>query len=235
MPAFVVPKKPKHGSAEKAYLILKYAHDTSESMLNTFESIRTARKAHGAPTDEEQDLLRAMLVFAGAGLDAMLKQLIRDALPSVLKRDLRAREELEKFSSKRLLRDGDDEISAGLNIKVLARVLLADSARSVLIELLIEQLTAGSLQSVEELFRILPYFGLDATGVGVSQAELKPVFQCRNLLIHELDIDFDQKNRNRFPRRKEDMKKHTEKLLRVSSQILAAVDGKLARTKLSPD
>jgi hypothetical protein len=38
----------------------------------------------GMSTDEEQDLLRAMLVTAAPGLDAMTKQLIRDALPKVV-------------------------------------------------------------------------------------------------------------------------------------------------------
>jgi hypothetical protein len=35
----------------------------------------------------EEDLLRAAIVFTGAGLDATLKQVIRDALPSLLEND----------------------------------------------------------------------------------------------------------------------------------------------------
>jgi len=63
-------------------------------------------------TDEEQDLLRAMLVMAAAGLDSMTKQLIRDALPQVVHRTGAAREGLEKFLARQLT--GDVElITAG--------------------------------------------------------------------------------------------------------------------------
>jgi hypothetical protein len=91
-----VGPKPSNKQCENAYLILCNAHDASSSFLEIFNNVRTTRKAKGTPTDEEQDLLRAMLTFAGAGLDSMVKQLIVDALPSVVRRDTIAQEILKK-------------------------------------------------------------------------------------------------------------------------------------------
>lgn len=66
----------------KPYLILKYSHESADSFLEAFEVVRKERGAsRGATTDEEQDLLRMMIVIAAAGLDSLLKQLIRDCLP----------------------------------------------------------------------------------------------------------------------------------------------------------
>src|SRR5260221_3103129 len=66
---------------EKSKLILKYAREAKSSFEAQCNASRRSRsKSGGALTHAEQDLLRAMLVFAGAGLDACLKQLVRDAL-----------------------------------------------------------------------------------------------------------------------------------------------------------
>lgn len=132
MPKFLAPQKPKHESARNSYLILKYAHDTAESLLEAFATVRKARNAkQGAPTDEEQDLLRATVVFAGAGIDSMTKQLIRDTLPDMVKTLPPARERIEKLVSRHLKRGGamaidDDTGSAEINPQRIARILLAD-------------------------------------------------------------------------------------------------------------
>src|SRR5690349_10645733 len=78
------PHVPASSLCQNAYVILCNAHDAASSFLEAFQDVRKARRAKGMPTDEEQDLLRAMLLFASAGLDSLVKQLIRDALPAVL-------------------------------------------------------------------------------------------------------------------------------------------------------
>jgi hypothetical protein len=50
----------------------------------------------------DQDLLRAMLLFSCSGLDAVVKQLIQDALETVLKHDEGAQREFKKFAERRL-------------------------------------------------------------------------------------------------------------------------------------
>jgi hypothetical protein len=79
-------------------------------------------------TDEEQDLLRAMLVMAAAGLDSMLKQLIRDCMPSLVKANPQVREGLEKFVARSIRGEADaPEPLAGA--RFLGRVLAARGER----------------------------------------------------------------------------------------------------------
>jgi hypothetical protein len=57
----------------------------------------------GKESDEaQQDLLRAALLFAAAGVDSMVKQLIADALPAVIERSEGARAKLEDYVDRRL-------------------------------------------------------------------------------------------------------------------------------------
>src|SRR5712691_1458226 len=54
--------------------ILETAHDSAGALLKAFDLARTQRgRSAGMSTDQEQDLLRAMLVMAAAGLDGMVK------------------------------------------------------------------------------------------------------------------------------------------------------------------
>ena len=62
------PRETKEDAIYFAHLILTHAHNTSKSFLDIYVSIRKASKAKGASTHEQQDLLRAMLLFASAGL-----------------------------------------------------------------------------------------------------------------------------------------------------------------------
>jgi hypothetical protein len=97
--------------------------------------------------------------------------------------------------------------------------------------MLVDDLTSGSLQSAAELYRILDYLGLDKKTMDVTDQALRKVFDCRNKLIHEMDIDFGQPNRNRFPRRREDMVEFAGTLLKASSNILDGVDAQLRSAK----
>ena len=81
------PQKVRTDLLKNAYIILCNAHDASSSFIDIFEKTRKARKARGTSTDEEQDLLRAMLIFASSGLDAMIKQITRDTLRKVIQID----------------------------------------------------------------------------------------------------------------------------------------------------
>lgn len=237
MPAFPVPDQPKHEAVRNSYLILKYAHDTAESLHEAFLNVRRARGAKGAPKDEEQDLLRAMVVFAGAGIDAMTKQLIRDTLPVMVDILPQARSRIQRLGTRHLgqagTEDGVDDASSSVKTvspERLARVLFAENPRMGMVEILIDDLTAGSLQSTDELYRILGYLGLEPGSISVIKSDLQAVFRCRNLLIHEMDIDFTQPNRNRFPRRLKDMVQYAQTLLGASNSILKGVDEQLSDT-----
>lgn len=211
---------------EKASLILERTHDSADAILGAFELVRHQRgNPRGVLTDNEQDLLRAMLVMAAAGLDSMVKQLIRDALPRLARADDAVREELEKFITRSVR--GDITLAEPANAaKFLARVLAAGSAQAKVIEEYIRDLTGGSLQSASELNRVVSALGVQ--GVRLNQTELKEIFDVRNKIIHELDINLSGDRRRRNDRGIDDMKRFAAALIRTAEQILEAVHGRLA-------
>ena len=70
-----------HSYTETAQRFLASAYDSVEELLTTLTMFREWRRLEGQSlrgrlTRNEEDLLRAAILFAGAGLDATLKQLV---------------------------------------------------------------------------------------------------------------------------------------------------------------
>jgi len=210
-----------------SYTILCNTHDAASSFLNAFESTRTARRARGTATDEEQDLLRAMLVFASSGLDSMVKQLVGDVLPFIVGQDVGAHSFFMNSVETRLKRAlRPDKPDTGL----LASILVSSEPKELLVRGLVNDLTSKSLQSREELSRAAAAFDIPTKMLTKNPDLLKTVFDVRNQISHEMDIDFKQPNRNRRPRRKADMIRYTNEILRVANSFLQQVNKKVQTT-----
>jgi hypothetical protein len=220
-PLFPPPPLPKRDACQDAHVILCNAHDAVRSFLDTFEAVRKTRNAKGMPTDEEQDLLRAMVLFAGAGLDSMAKQLIRDALPAIIERDEGATVQFKDYIERRL-RDVE-----GSSRRFLADILGDRNPRELLFSRLVRDLTSDSLQSAEQLLKVAAYFNIPSERISKNLGLLKEIFSVRNQIGHEMDIDFSQANRSRRPRAKEKMVKFATELLAIAATFLAEVDSKL--------
>lgn len=216
------PNRPISVLCEPAYIILCNAHDTSGSFLDIFETTRKSRGARGAATDEEQDLLRAMLAFASAGLDSMVKQLIEDSLRAVIDQSRGAAESFKSFIEKRLYK-GEE-----IDHRLIAEVLCDAQPRDWLITVLVRDLTSGSLQSTEAVFRAGSFFDIPSKNLCRDAAALTRVFRARNEIVHEMDVDFGQPNRNRRSRRKQAMIDHTELVFSIAKAFLSNVDDKLS-------
>lgn len=217
------PVEPTAEACKKAHTILCYAHDSAASLLDAFSVVRKARKAHGTATDEEQDLLRAMLVFASAGLDSMVKQLIRDALPAVVALHEGALAQLGAFARRRLR--GTD---GAADVAFLAGLVTSTSPRDGLIAALVDELTGNSLQSAEEVLRAAVHFGMDPTKLPVGPPRMKVIFGTRNRIIHEMDVDFAHPTRNRTIQRRDDMVAMVNDVLALARALLLHVDATLS-------
>ena len=215
------PSKPKRAVVQSAYVIICNAHKASSAFLKQFEDIRKYRKAKGTPTDAEQDLLRAMLTFACAGLDSMVKQLVRDALPGVVKKNQGAAAMFVERTKRMIYRDNV------LNTDLLLQAILTESPKDVLVENLVRELTSGSLQSLDELFRIASFFNVPSKELVENPQGLRDIFGIRNQISHEMDIDFSQRNRNRRPRARTDMIRYTNTVFKVAKVFLEKVDKRL--------
>jgi len=223
------PAAPRNPQCQKAFVILCNAHDTASSLLDIFVTVRQNRGAMGTPTDEEQDLLRACLMFASAGLDSMAKQLICNALPAVVEADEAASKMFLSFIEKHL-RTGDN-----LNYKVLASVVVDESPRERLLQLYVDDLIAGSLQSVDALFKAGAAFDVKSSSITTTPEDLRATFLVRNQIVHEMDVDFDRPNRNRTPRAKQVMIDHTNRIFSVAAAFLISVDAKITAQPSLPE
>ena len=169
-----------------------------------------------------------MLVFAGAGLDSMIKQLVRDALSLTLGRSKEAEDNFRTFISKRLARQ--DTLDPGF----LSSVLTSRNPRNVLVGTLVTDLTSQSLQSKDQVLRVASYFDIPSAALATDLGLLDRIFRARNEIVHEMDVDFAQTNRNRRPRRKAVMIDHTTEILRLANAFLVEVDRGLGRAPVGP-
>lgn len=210
----------------KAHLILKHAHESVHALRTALTGVRGQRSARGALTDEEQDLLRAMLVMATAGLDSMLKQLIRDALPDLVKADVEVAQGLQTFVARKL-RGGVDESSGALAHSFLARILTAELQQKQTIEEYISELTGESLQSTDQLMKAASSLGIGEIIPGSELTRLREIFGARNQIVHELDIDFSGARRNRRSRRMGLVTTQSNIILGLGQKILEKTTEKL--------
>ncbi len=217
------PNAPSSAATQNAYVILCRAHEAASSFLEIFEKTRKTRGAKGTSTDKEQDLLRAMLVFAGAGLDSMIKQLVRDALSHTIDRSEGAERQLEEFISRRLSR------ADPIDRKFLSSVLSSRDPRDVLVSTLVDDLTSQSVQSKEQVLKVASHFEIPSDELTTNKRGLESIFRARNEIVHEMDVDFDRPNRNHRPRTKEKMISHTTELLRLANSFLIEVDRRLCQ------
>lgn len=199
--------------------IIQYGHSTCTALLNAFASLRAGKK--GTPTDEQQDLLRAMVVFAMASLDSGVEQMITDTFPELILKHDPTRVAFEDFATKKLSEEGK-------GTKFLLRILRAPDADEVLITDFIEDRTHDSLQSTNQLLAVAEAFGVNEKPLREKVQALRESFMTRNRIIHELDIDFTAANRNRRSQTRDAMIKETNDVLAVADDFLKAVDKVLA-------
>jgi hypothetical protein len=84
-----LPERRVHRGASPALTHLGVAHTTLQGIFESLHVVRqeassSGRDGRGPLNEGEVDLLRSALVLAGAGLDAVVKRLARDALPQLL-------------------------------------------------------------------------------------------------------------------------------------------------------
>ena len=220
MSEFAAPPEVSASELRNAHLVLKHTHSTVESFLNAFES-HVSQRGPGSPTDQEYDLLRAMLVFACSGLDSSIKHAVREALPAVINRVDRAADNFRDFVEKQL------SVDAQSTTRLVAKVLTTESPRSALIQHLIRDLTGRSLQSKDQVLRVGSFFDIPSSELVDDRPLFDRVFRARNQIAHEMDIDFTQPRRNRASRRKQEMVDYTSAVLGCAAKFLAGVDARL--------
>ena len=163
------------------------------------------------------------MTFASSGLDSMIKQLVVDALPSVIDHHEGARPEFQKFVERRLRKSDEGH----LDNKFIASALVRHNPRGHLVGRFVMRLTSRSLQSVEGIQRAGAAFDIKSNVLTPDLNALKEVFDARNQIVHEMDVDFTDPSRHRRARTSSDMLDKTNALFEVSLHFLDAVDQRL--------
>ena len=223
-----IPATNRCSELQKAFLVLGYTHDSVHALRETVKLVRAKRS--GSLTDEEQDLLRAMIVMAASGLDAMTRLAVESALPFLWRHDESILRSFQEYLSRRLKVDGADRTSSDAS-RLLAELFTAQDLQEAAINEYIASLTGGSLQSTDALYRICD--ALNITKKIIDKEALKPIFEDRHRIIHVFDVDFAAPKRNRRSRRISDTIAVTNQLLNTAEQIYIACEKRLL-TVLNP-
>ncbi|MCU0571087.1 MAG: hypothetical protein MUF49_31545 [Oculatellaceae cyanobacterium Prado106] len=118
-----------------------------------------------------------------------------------------------------------------LDNRFLANVLGNINPRQALLKALIDELTSQSLQSVDQLLKTAAFFDIQSRKICEDPHLLRRVFQMRNQISHEMDVDLNQPNGNRRRRTKEQMIEATTILFQVSENFLKEVDPLLEKSQ----
>ncbi len=209
-------------STSRARTVLEHSVKTCNHFLNLFRSA-TSDRGPGAPSDSEQDLLRAMLLFACAGLDSAAGHLMRDCAVELLPRSESLRKSTRSFASREL-----DMSDAGAEFLFRMLDKAQPGVEHLVVEEMMEERTRHSLQSHEELLNMCSLFEFNDKGIERDILKLRDVFKARNIITHEMDIDFNRApNRSRVSRRRDDMVEYTTRVLKVAAQLIDATQKKL--------
>lgn len=212
-----------------AHVALSYTHATADSYLGIFEFSVARRRPTGVPTDDDYNLLRAMLVSACAGLDSMVKHAIRDALPAVIDRVDAAQDKFLDFVEQ--CRRPDPDIPNA----PLATGPTAFDTRAALIGELTRELTQKSLRSREQFLCAASYFDLRPDDLIVDMALFDDALRARNQIAHDMGIGAMQPRRDGPRPPKQRLVDYTEAVLACAGSFLVGVDAKLRKHQPEAD
>ncbi len=215
------PRKSSHFFYE--YTILCKTIDTVNNFSNLYKNERKEKK--GPTEDVVQDLHRAMLIFACAGLDVLVKSLIRTKLPELLETSSLAK---ETFVS--TIKNGLNKKESSDLLSIVALALSDHNPRDILLQEYIEDLVGNSLQSVAQLKKISRALGIDIKLILAKDVERKidESFKTRNEIIHEMDVinknsDLSRNGKTRRQRHAQKMESQTKDILDFSQSIFLKV------------
>jgi len=222
------------GKLKNACIALFSTRDSSQRFYEIYQLIRKGAK--GTTGDRDQDLLRAMLVFACSGLDAVIKQLVRDTLEYIVFSDIGAQQEFRKYVERKLKRElVDVNISKErmmLDTNFLASIVISDKPKEMLINDLKKTITNNSLQSKDQLLRTASYFAITKNEILKDEEITEKAFNVRNEIIHEIDVNFNiARRKNKRQRKVKEMVNFSENILSIAALFIKGVVKKLKNAR----
>lgn len=172
-------------------------------------------------TANKEDLLRAVLSFACSTIDSVGKQLAKSCLSEIIDMDDGAQKTFEKYVSREIDRDPKN---------LLSRALTKPDYRGELIKAYVESIEGVSLQSYPQISELSARFGI-ATNDIISAEDAKNIFDIRQKIVHEMDIETltttAGTTAERRVRAESELKELTEKVLEASQKLIQFVHNKI--------
>jgi hypothetical protein len=219
-------QKPRRTLLQTSWRNLRGAHDTVQGILDAYALVHAETQlrraeSRGRLRRDEQDLLRAALVFSGAGLDACLRQLMRDVLPTLIDRHGNAAKAFRTRRSQWLARPEN-----GGRPELIKKAILAEDPRAELVMMYVEDLTKSSLQKTSQLKKVRSALGLDTEEISdESIEELQEFLHDQNGIVHELDYRtgaLARGNSTRVGRTQKDVVEACDKVISLCRDIVLA-------------
>ena len=198
----------------------------SQKILDTLkQNVELFKELYSREGNEliKQNILRTIILFSCSGIDAVVKQLIIEALSSVIERDSGAQERLREFVKRKL------KANQSVNVELLAELLTARDGRKVLIDMLKKELSFDSLQSAEQLYMVASFFNISTEKLidANSKDGLKSAFFTRNRIVHQMDVDLGSDEVKYYEHTLEEIEGYYSIILNVSQRYIDEVNEKL--------
>lgn len=189
-----LPPKPRapYGHAAEingAWRLLRAAHASVGAVLETFDLVHARVTSgrdnpQGTLSHDEQELLRAAIVFTSSGLDASMHRLVRMALPVLVvsTKVTAPRAKYQEFLSQ-------DVGGAGRTSKGVLAAVLGPDPTTALVDAYVDAKASGSYQGTGDLIkRVRDVLGITATEITNGEVDtVSDFFTARNLIVHDMD------------------------------------------------
>jgi hypothetical protein len=229
-----LPPPAVHRRVRPAQKQLYVAHTTLQGVFESLHVVRTASAgqpggtARGRLKEGEVDLLRCAIVLAGAGMDAVVRRLATDALPTLLESPAKYPE-----AAKRFRQHVADQVKVRGAPKSWVEAILSDDPRPEMIRLYVGHLTQGSLQSETDLRRVRDALGVTQEISDETIVGLKGFLIARNQVAHDLDLKRpdDETRGSRYSRTVPKVLEQCNEVVRLTSNYVTGVSELLRRRK----
>lgn len=194
-------------TCKQAHDILALGIETCQRLCDIAEPMESIDKAI---------LLRSALIFGCSTLDSVGKRMVQDCLEEVINNDEGAQKIFESFISRQIKKEPE---------KVLARALSKPDYRSELIHVIQESVYGTSLQSYSQISELTAKFGI-ATSEVVSEDAGRKIFEIRQLVIHELDMNPDGSG-TQLEREPEELVSQCDAVLKATANLIKLTHQKI--------
>ena len=232
------PTAVQHPDSAEAQRLLNAAETVVRNVFVTLLFSRaidrtlTEKDLRGRLKEPDTDLLRTMIAFAGAGLDAALKELIRSTVRDLIQINKACRDKFKEFVKAHLAAGAPLSVDRGRLVEIL---IDGRTPQEALFDAYERDLTGGSLQSVDKVNEVCGALGVNDPSLRKRLHDggtLDLMFNARNKIVHQLDLESGGERTARYM---QEAWKYTREALTVAQLIINDVGKALPRKVVAHD